>query len=75
MIDEASVREYDRGALLKAAVASRGLEDEALFEVGHLGIVPRLSLDVRYERLLLGPFSRVESLVDTSAGEGRSMFE
>jgi len=72
-IDQAALREYDRGALLKAAVASRGLEDEALFEVDHLGIVPKLSLDLRNEHFLLGPFTRLENLFDTGGGE--SMFE
>lgn len=74
-MDAATLRAYDRGALLKAAVASRGLEDEALFEVDHLGIVPKLSLDVHYKRLLLGPFTRVENLLDTRGSEGESMFE
>ncbi|MET0390390.1 MAG: hypothetical protein ABW321_30740 [Polyangiales bacterium] len=60
----------DQGAILRAAAASRGFEDEALFEVDRVGIVPKVSLDFHHGRWLLGPFLKLENLLYTGDEPG-----
>jgi hypothetical protein len=66
----------DRGFLQRAAAATRGFEDEALFEIKRLGIIPKAMLDYRYGALLLRPFVKVETLISTESDpEHRVLFE
>jgi hypothetical protein len=63
VIDQSS---YDRGALNLAAAASRGWEENALFEPSRFGIIPKV--EVAYERraLVLEGYVKLENLIDTS---------
>lgn len=59
---------YDQFVLNRIAAASRGFEDNALFEVDRLGIIPKLQLKVRAnEILVLEPFVKLENLIATNS--------
>jgi len=58
---------YDHFSLARAAALARGYEDNALFEPGRLGAVPRLSFVYQGARLALEPYVKVENLIRTSS--------
>ncbi|MEY4575996.1 MAG: hypothetical protein RL701_699 [Pseudomonadota bacterium] len=68
-------RRYDRGAILFAAAAARGFEDEAQFEVDRFGIVPKVRLDYRHGRLLVRPYMTMENLFDTGSEKRPPLIE
>jgi len=59
---------YDRFAVAQAALLSRGVLDSALFEPGRFGLVPKLSLPMRFlqNKLLVHPVVKFEGLFDTT---------
>jgi hypothetical protein len=72
---EGSRKNLDRCAALNAAAAARGFEDEALFEIDRLGIVPKARLDYHYGRLLARPYVTLENLIDTSGHHHDALIE
>jgi hypothetical protein len=58
---------YDRWAVNHAAAASRGYEDNALFEPKRFGIIPKIGHEVRMNKLVLEPYVKVENLIATSS--------
>lgn len=58
--------DYDAYTILHAAELSRGLEENALFESGHLGIVPKLGLDYETGAFGLQVYVKLENLIDTA---------
>ena len=59
---------YDQFVLNRIAASSRGFEDNALFEVDRLGIIPKLQLKVRANQILvLEPFVKLENLIATNS--------
>jgi hypothetical protein len=64
--------DYQRFVLNRIAASARGFEDNALFEVDRLGIIPKLSLELRENRLLFQPFVKLENLIATQSELERS---
>ena len=65
--------EFDHYMVNRLAAASRGFEDNALFEVDHVGIIPKVMLRVRANHLLvLEPFVKLENLIATNSELERS---
>lgn len=58
---------YDRFSMNKAAAYARGYEDNALFEAGRFGIIPKLGLLYRTHGLSVEPYLKVENLVATDS--------
>jgi hypothetical protein len=56
---------YDRHSVLAFAAASRGWEENALFETDHIGIIPKLKLEFHSGRLEIEPYVKYESLIGT----------
>ena len=58
----------DRFALLRAASFTRGTLDSALFEPGRFGVVPKVSLPMKFlgNRLKVRPTVKFEALLDTT---------
>lgn len=61
-------QQYDHWSLAKAAAYARGYEDNALFEPGYLGIIPKIGLLYRVHGLSIEPYIKVENLVGTQNG-------
>jgi hypothetical protein len=61
---------YDRFSLARACAFSRGYEDNALFEVDRLGLVPRVGLLFGGQRLSLEPYAKVENLLSVRSAAG-----
>ncbi|MGH7285674.1 MAG: hypothetical protein ACRELY_29500 [Polyangiaceae bacterium] len=57
----------DRFSALQAASASRGLEESALFESKRLGIIPKIELEYKMNKLTIAPFIKMENLIATSS--------
>ena len=57
----------DRFSALQAASASRGLEESALFESKRLGIIPKIELEYKMNRLTIAPYVKMENLIATSS--------
>ncbi len=57
---------YDRYSLSRAAALARGYEDNALFETGRLGVVPKLALICRGPRFGLESYVKVENLIQAA---------
>jgi hypothetical protein len=68
----AAVSGYDRFVLNRIAASARGFEDNALFEVDRLGLVPKVALELHAGHLLLTPFVKLENLIGTRSGLERS---
>jgi hypothetical protein len=51
--------------LQRSAAASRGYEDDALFEIERLGLVPKLALSHHAGRLRLESYLKLENLIST----------
>lgn len=60
---------YDRGAIQRAAAMSRGYEDNALFETSHLGIIPKLTVEIHHRGFRFDPYVKLENLIATRSGE------
>jgi hypothetical protein len=58
---------YDQFVLNQIAAASRGFEDNALFEVDRLGIIPKVALHAREGRMLFQPYVKLENLIATNS--------
>jgi hypothetical protein len=58
---------YDQFVLNRIAAASRGFEDNALFEVDRLGIIPQAALHAREGRMLFQPYVKLENLIATNS--------
>jgi len=65
-------RRYDRAAASRAANAARGAYESALFEVGHIGIIPKLSANVHSGKLTFTPMVKVENMLDVTGDEADS---
>ncbi|MET0385121.1 MAG: hypothetical protein ABW321_04140 [Polyangiales bacterium] len=61
--------ELDRGSIQRAADSLRGFEDEALFELHRVGIVPKVALDYRLGKFLLRPYAKLENLFSTEGAD------
>lgn len=57
---------YDRGAINLAAASTRGWEENALFELQRVGIIPKVELRYETHGLLLQPYVKLDNLIDTS---------
>jgi hypothetical protein len=57
---------YDRFSLARAAALARGYEDNALFEPGRAGVVPKVSLSYEGSRVRIEPYVKVENLIRTN---------
>ncbi|HET6335331.1 MAG TPA: hypothetical protein VFG30_19030 [Polyangiales bacterium] len=64
--------DYDRFVLNRIAASARGFEDNALFEVDRLGIIPKVGFDLRENHVLFQPFVKLESLIATNSELERS---
>jgi hypothetical protein len=64
--------DYDRFVLNRIAASARGFEDNALFEVDRLGIIPRVGFDLRENHVLFQPFVKLEALIATNRELERS---
>ena len=53
-------------AVQRAAAASRGWEDNALFEPHRVGIVPKIGVKWTHEKLALEPYIKIENLIATN---------
>jgi hypothetical protein len=60
---------FDRGAIQRAVAMSRGYEDNALFETSHLGIIPKLTLEIHHRGFRFDPYAKLENLIATRSGE------
>jgi hypothetical protein len=69
---EGSTSDYDRFVLNRIAASSRGFEDNALFEVDRLGIIPKVALNCRNDHVLFDPFVKLENLIATNDALERS---
>jgi hypothetical protein len=58
---------YDRYSLARAAALARGYEDNALFETGRLGVVPKIAIVYRGPRVGLEPYVKVENLIQAAS--------
>jgi hypothetical protein len=58
---------YDRWSVNHAAAASRGYEDNALFEPKRFGIIPKIGLEYRMNKLVIDPYVKVENLIATTS--------
>jgi hypothetical protein len=58
---------YDQFVLNRIAAASRGFEDNALYEVDRLGIIPKVALHAREGRMLFQPYVKLENLIATNS--------
>ena len=56
---------YDRFAVNHAAAASRGYEENALFEPKRLGIIPKVAFNMKFRKLTVEPYVKLENLVST----------
>jgi hypothetical protein len=61
-----SVSLYERFMVNRIAASSRGFEDNALFELERIGVIPKLALRYHADRVLLAPFIKLENLLATS---------
>jgi hypothetical protein len=57
---------YDRAALNLAAASVRGFEDNAMFELDRVGVIPKVTLTYRWRALVVEPWVKLENLIDTS---------
>ena len=57
----------DRFSILRAAGASRGNEENAMFAARRFGIVPELALEYRSKKLELEPFVKMDNLLSASS--------
>jgi hypothetical protein len=64
--------DYDRFVLNRIAASARGFEDNALFEVDRLGIIPKLGFALRENHVLFQPFVKLEALIATNSELERS---
>jgi hypothetical protein len=62
---------YDRLVINRAAAASRGYEDNALFEPGRVGIIPKVALHFESHGFSLAPYVKLEALIATSSDAER----
>lgn len=63
---------FDQFVVQRLAAASRGFEDNALFEVDRLGIIPKVALQAREGIVLFQPFLKLENLIATNSELERS---
>ena len=63
--------EYDQAVVNYFAASSRGFEDNALFEVDRVGIVPKVALHARAGRFLVDPYVKLENLISTNSDAER----
>ncbi len=62
----------DRFALNRAAASSRGFEENALYEPKHLGVIPKVGLEIRVGKLQIDPYVKLESLFATTKDQPHS---
>jgi hypothetical protein len=65
LVAQSSQNAYDRFSLNHAAAASRGFEENALFEPDRLGVIPKLALEYRMSDVLVQPYIKLENLIST----------
>lgn len=56
-----------------AAAAARGYEENALFEPGRLGLIPRVQIIHHMGGLVLEPYLKLETLIRTGSGDEKSV--
>jgi hypothetical protein len=61
--------DFDRGAVNRAARASRGWEDNALFSPHYFGIIPQVKLAYKVDKLHIDPWVKVENMIRTNSAE------
>jgi hypothetical protein len=59
---------FDKFSIAQAAQWANGGEENALFEPYHFGIIPKVALPMKFGRLKLEPYVKVENLIATNAG-------
>jgi hypothetical protein len=59
--------DYQHFIVNHLAAASRGYEDNALFEPERLGIIPKVAFQLRENSLLFQPFIKLENLIATNS--------
>ena len=59
--------DYDQFVVNAIAASARGFEDNALFEIDRVGIVPHVALHAHAGRFLVDPFVKLENLIATNS--------
>lgn len=61
--------DFDRRAVNRAAAASRGWEENALFTPHYFGIIPQIRLSYKIDKLHIDPWVKMENLIRTNSIE------
>jgi hypothetical protein len=63
---------YDRFSVHNAVAASRGYEDNALYDIDHLGLIPKVKLLAHGDKWRVAPWVKLENLVATTSDQAHS---